>query len=88
MLLNTLPIIGPSNRRIAITTMATITRINAYSTSPCPLSLDRNNIGASHPLPIKINGRASVCFVSSIDEVAPVGNRIKVPIIMTTKWGD
>lgn len=77
MVLNTLPIIGPSKRSIAITTIAT---------SPCPLALGRNNIDASHSLPIKIHGRASVCFVSSIDEVAPVGNRIKVLIIMTIKW--
>jgi hypothetical protein len=34
MLLKTLPTTGPSRRRMAITTMATRTRINAYSTRP------------------------------------------------------
>ena len=44
MVLNTLPIIGPSNIRTAITTMATRTRIKAYSTKPCPFSFGANNI--------------------------------------------
>jgi len=42
--LNTLPIWGPRRVRIAITTIATRTRINAYSTNPWPSSRLRNNI--------------------------------------------
>jgi hypothetical protein len=38
ILLNTLPTAGPSISRIAITTMATKTKIKAYSTSPWPSS--------------------------------------------------
>ncbi len=34
MVLNVLPMIGPSINRDAMTTMATKTRINAYSTNP------------------------------------------------------
>ena len=45
--LNVLPILGPSKRTTAITTMATSTRIIAYSTSPCPCSLADNNIMSS-----------------------------------------
>ena len=52
MVLNTLPMTGPSKRSIAITTMATSTRINAYSTNPCPLSFGKNNIGAVTPFPL------------------------------------
>jgi hypothetical protein len=44
ILLNTLPRKGPMISRDAITTMATRTRIKAYSTNPCPLSLGENNI--------------------------------------------
>jgi hypothetical protein len=36
MLLNTLPIAGPSRARMIMTTIATKTRIRAYSVSPCP----------------------------------------------------
>ena len=44
ILLNTLPIIGPRIMRAAITTIATKTRIRAYSTRPWPFSLGENNI--------------------------------------------
>jgi hypothetical protein len=37
-LLNTLPIMGPRIINTAMTTMATRTRISAYSTSPWPIS--------------------------------------------------
>jgi hypothetical protein len=40
----TLPMIGPSSIRTAMTTIATKTRINAYSTSPWPFSLGANNM--------------------------------------------
>jgi len=40
----TLPIAGPSRAKITITTIATNTKINAYSTRPCPFSLGANNI--------------------------------------------
>jgi hypothetical protein len=43
-LLKTLPMIGPRIMRDAITTMATKTRINAYSTKPWPFSLGENNM--------------------------------------------
>jgi hypothetical protein len=36
---------GPRINKTAITTTATKTRINAYSTRPWPLSLGANNIG-------------------------------------------
>src|SRR5258706_16420298 len=45
--LKTLPMIGPRTIRAAITTMATKTRISAYSTSPWPFSLRATNIGLS-----------------------------------------
>src|SRR6188474_1387994 len=45
ILLKTLPITGPRMVRAAITTIATKTRINAYSTRPCPFSLGANNMG-------------------------------------------
>ena len=45
-LLKTFPTTGPSMRRMAITTMATSTRINAYSTNPWPSSRGKNNTGA------------------------------------------
>jgi hypothetical protein len=35
--------IGPSSKRTAKTTMATKTRINAYSTRPCPRSFKENS---------------------------------------------
>jgi hypothetical protein len=54
MLLKTLPTIGPSKSRIAITTIATNTRINAYSTKPCPSSRGRYNIKA-HLLSFSLN---------------------------------
>jgi len=38
-LLNTFPTVGPSNNKIAITTVPTSVRISAYSTNPCPSSL-------------------------------------------------
>jgi hypothetical protein len=38
------PIAGPITRIKAITTIATKTRMNAYSTSPCPFSGRRNFI--------------------------------------------
>ena len=51
IVLNVLPRIGPKIIRAAITTMATKTRINAYSTNPCPRAgrwvLTANNIAAS-----------------------------------------
>lgn len=50
MLLKTLPMAGPSRARITITTTATRTRINAYSTRPCPFSFGANNI-VPHLLP-------------------------------------
>lgn len=49
--LNELPMTGPRTTRAAITTMATKTRINAYSTRPCPFSLGANNMAfSSFPL--------------------------------------
>jgi hypothetical protein len=44
MVLKTLAIIGPSNKRTAKTTMATRASINAYSTRPCPFSCDLTSI--------------------------------------------
>jgi hypothetical protein len=44
MLLNTLPTAGPSISKMAITTMATKTKIKAYSTNPWPSSCGINNI--------------------------------------------
>ena len=44
MVEKTLPMIGPSSIRTAMTTIATKTRINAYSTSPWPFSLGANNM--------------------------------------------
>ncbi|MBV6466673.1 MAG: hypothetical protein PGMFKBFP_01996 [Anaerolineales bacterium] len=41
IVLNAFPITGPRSRRTAKTTMATRTRINAYSTSPCPFGAIR-----------------------------------------------
>jgi hypothetical protein len=45
--LNALPMTGPSNNKAAITTIATKTRINAYSTKPWPLSRGENNMAFS-----------------------------------------
>ena len=45
--LNELPMTGPSINKAAITTMATRTRINAYSTKPWPFSLGENNMAFS-----------------------------------------
>jgi hypothetical protein len=44
IVLNTFPIAGPRRARITITTIATKTRINAYSTRPWPFSFGANNI--------------------------------------------
>src|SRR5512141_2290268 len=44
MVLKVLPILGPSKRMTAITTIATRARIIAYSTRPCPFSLGANNM--------------------------------------------
>jgi hypothetical protein len=44
MVLNVLPIIGPKIIKAAITTMATRTRIKAYSTNPWPFSFGANNM--------------------------------------------
>src|SRR5574341_779581 len=44
MVLKVLPILGPSKRITAITTMATRARIIAYSTRPWPFSFGANNI--------------------------------------------
>jgi len=49
ILLKTLPIIGPRISKAAMTTMATKTRIKAYSTRPCPFSLDENNMSFFPP---------------------------------------
>src|SRR5271157_4109757 len=43
-LLNIFPILGPSKANITITTIATKTRINAYSRRPWPFSVGANNI--------------------------------------------
>jgi hypothetical protein len=45
MVLKVLPIIGPRIMRAAITTIATNTRIKAYSTNPWPFSFGANNMG-------------------------------------------
>jgi hypothetical protein len=42
--LKTLPMIGPRIMSAAITTMATKTRISAYSTRPCPFSFGEKNM--------------------------------------------
>jgi len=44
MVENTFPILGPRMVKAAITTIATKTRINAYSTRPWPFSLGANNM--------------------------------------------
>jgi hypothetical protein len=44
IVLKVLPILGPSKRITAITTMATSARIIAYSTRPWPFSLGANNM--------------------------------------------
>jgi hypothetical protein len=44
IILNVLPITGPNTIRAAITTIATITKIKAYSTSPWPFSFLENSI--------------------------------------------
>ena len=44
MVLKVLPILGPSKRITAITTMATSARIIAYSTRPWPFSFGANNM--------------------------------------------
>src|SRR5512135_2481224 len=46
MVLNVLPITGPRIIRAAKTTMATKTRIKAYSTKPWPFSCGANNMAA------------------------------------------
>ena len=47
ILLKIFPILGPRMVKVAITTMATKTRINAYSTRPWPFSLGMDNMGTS-----------------------------------------
>ena len=47
ILVKTLPTMGPSRVKTAITTTATKTRINAYSTKPWPFSFGANNMGFS-----------------------------------------
>jgi hypothetical protein len=49
MVLNVLPMIGPKIIRAAITTMATRTRIKAYSTKPWPFSFGANNMAFISP---------------------------------------
>lgn len=44
MVLKIFPTLGPIRRMIAITTMATNTRMIAYSTNPCPFSCGWNNM--------------------------------------------
>ena len=58
MLLNVFPIIGPRRVKAAITTIATKTRINAYSTRPWPFSLGANNMGyflLSSEFPVRVH---------------------------------
>ncbi len=65
MSLKTLPIAGPSSARITITTTATKTRINAYSTRPWPFSLGANSIFVTSFLFIKsLSVLIIVCFGS------------------------
>jgi hypothetical protein len=47
MLLNALPMMGPRIMSAAKTTIATKTRINAYSTRPWPFSDAENNMASS-----------------------------------------
>jgi hypothetical protein len=54
ILLNTLPMTGPRINKTAITTTATKTRINAYSTRPWPFSFGANNI-VFHLLSVRIS---------------------------------
>ena len=49
MVLNVLPMIGPRIISAAITTMATKTRMSAYSTKPWPFSLGANNMAVCSP---------------------------------------
>jgi hypothetical protein len=62
MVLNVLPMIGPRIIKAAITTMATKTRISAYSTKPWPLSLEANNMG-SFLLSAETLYRVEICSI-------------------------
>jgi hypothetical protein len=53
ILVKTLPMIGPRISNTAITTTATKTRINAYSTRPWPFSFGANNIAVSPPFLVR-----------------------------------
>ena len=73
--LKTLPTAGPTRSRMAITTIATRTRIKAYSTNPCPSSCGRNSIlfTSLHSGFIPLN------YAPIIAQAACVGNSTFVP---------
>ena len=73
MVLNALPTAGPSINNVAKTTTVTNARSNAYSTRPCPNSLDAKSIihllqiifisSARVPVPLKLyNDRNLISF--------------------------
>ena len=73
--LKTLPMIGPRTIKAAITTIATKTRISAYSTRPWPFSLGENNI-LKFLLSFGFHRKASSdCFYCTLN--TGIGKRIK-----------
>ncbi len=61
--LKTSPICGPSCNKMAITTMATRTKINAYSTRPCPSSCLRNFLNIFLDMAAKRQGSHTCSFL-------------------------
>lgn len=66
MVLNVLPILGPSKRMTAITTIATRARMIAYSTRPWPFSLGANNMLNSFLIEIIPEEHSQIVYSISI----------------------
>jgi hypothetical protein len=83
ILLKTFPIAGPNNARTTITTTATKTRINAYSTKPWPFSFGANNM-AIYLLSIKILKIIDCFFIITtffINSIDLKGNQCSLTIL-------
>jgi len=72
MVLNVLPILGPSRRITAITTIATRARMIAYSTSPWPCSLGANNMVNSFLIELIVYLRSTIRISPSINNLVKI----------------
>ena len=89
MVLNVLPMIGPRIIRAAITTMATKTRISAYSTKPWPFSFGANNILVDSPfLRISLKNSETTIIIYVLLKIAskPVNTYVSLTVLQSKLW--